>query len=145
MAQVERINVTIGGTIPTMNYGNVTLNIAYEIVLEAGDDPAQVVSDYLKQGKAEMTRQAIEIVRGKVRDPEKLLSYMASGKIGDVRELLKNQMPSLFWLQILDPDGEIMRASTEPRYVPNPDEVPAHNGRGGRATDEGHDDPYENS
>lgn len=120
MSTVEKITVNIGGTIPTQPYANVTLNITYEIALEPGDDPDAVVSEYMQRGKAEMIRQAVEIARGKARDPEKLLSYLAQQKFGDARELLKNQMPALFWLQILDPDGEAMRGTS---YVPNPDEL----------------------
>lgn len=113
MAKVTKITATFEGLIPTQQYANVKISGAFEIELAPGDDPAQVLRDYIELGKAEVARQATLIAAGKKRSIEKLSSMLYAGEYGASLEIIKSQLPILHWLQVVDAEGEIIKRTVE--------------------------------
>ena len=98
--KVTSINISFGAKIPTQQYGNIELQIAYSADVEPGEDPDEVSKQLFEQVREVVSDALMPIARAKFKATK---SYMLSLPPKERTEFMA-QFASVDALAMLQPE-----------------------------------------
>lgn len=113
---IRTISVELGGTIPTVQYGNITVKIRYDADLEGDDSPEDVVQDLTTQIQSQLVKTLRPLVVKK-RD-ELLEGVTEQNDLSLVRQRFE-RIPLVQWYTDVSRMGGYRQLDIDELFAPN--------------------------